>query len=281
MVLVEIWGRANIIPGAAPKAAVYFAVAGVLVGVLVLTGCGSASESQNSVTTSSGSASSSAQGSSSASASASVPPPMTPPPSFDRTRFSLDDPNSISVVSNKHRSLTPPSFEPGDLSTINGVPNNNGQPLREPAARAVEAMYADAVGQGISLIVASAYRSYSLQTSLYNGYVARDGQVAADTYSARPGYSEHQTGLAVDLDDGSGCLLEVCFESTAAGQWLVANGYKYGFVLRYPYGQDGITGFTYEPWHFRYVGVEIATELHNTGIVTLEQFFGLKPAPTY
>lgn len=202
-------------------------------------------------------------------------------PGFDRTALSIDDPMSIWAVSNKHRLLNPADFVPSDLSAVAGVPNEFSQPLREPAARAVEQLYAAAQNQGINFGIISAYRDYSTQVALYNKYVNRDGQEAADTYSARPGHSEHQTGLAVDFDDGGACYLNACFEATAAGQWLAAHAYEYGFVLRYPTGKEAITGFTYEPWHFRYVGVELATEMHNTGVQTLEEFFGLEAAPSY
>ena len=188
---------------------------------------------------------------------------------------------SLWVISNKHRQLSPAEFVPSDLSTVIGVPNEFSQPLREPAARAVEQLYSAAQSQGINFGIISAYRDFNTQVALYNKFVNRDGQEAADTYSARPGHSEHQTGLAVDFDDGGSCYLNACFESTAAGQWLAAHAYEYGFVLRYPSGKDAVTGFTYEPWHFRFVGVELATEMHNTGISTLEEFFGLEPAPTY
>ena len=202
-------------------------------------------------------------------------------PAFDRTLLSHDDPNSLWVISNKHRPLNPADFAPSDLSMPVGVPNEFTQPLREAAARAVETMYTDAVAQGANFGIISAYRDFGTQVSLYNRYVARDGQEAADTYSARPGHSEHQTGLAVDFDDGGDCYLNACFESTAAGQWLAANAANYGFVLRYPNGQDAITGFTYEPWHFRYIGVAAAQAMRDSGTPTLEQFFGLEPAPGY
>ncbi|WP_246323682.1 M15 family metallopeptidase [Alpinimonas psychrophila] len=220
--------------------------------------------------------------SASPSATAPVSAPVTPTtPTFDRTLLSLDDPNSLWVISNKRRPLNPVDFAPSDLSIPVGVPNEFTQPLREAAARAVEAMYTDAVAQGVNFGIISAYRDYGTQVSLYNRYVARDGQEAADTYSARPGHSEHQTGLAVDFDDGGACYLNACFESTVAGQWLAANAANYGFVLRYPNGQDTITGFTYEPWHFRYVGVGAAQAMRDAGTLTLEQFFGLHPAPGY
>lgn len=240
-----------------------------MVCVLLLTGCSSTAEVQASKTP---------QAKRSAEPVTTVTPSA---PSFDRTALSIDDPMSLWVVSNKHRQLNPAEFVPSDLSTVVGVPNEFSQPLREPAARAVEQLYAAAQSQGVNFGIISAYRDYNTQVALYNKFVNRDGQELADTYSARPGHSEHQTGLAVDFDDGGGCYLNACFESTAAGQWLAAHAYEYGFVLRYPAGKDAVTGFTYEPWHFRFVGVELATEMHNTGIATLEEFFGLAPAPSY
>ncbi|PRI11431.1 M15 family metallopeptidase [Leucobacter massiliensis] len=210
-----------------------------------------------------------------------TPEPTPEPPAFDKTAHSIDDPMSIWVVSNKQRPLTPADFEPADLVPTEGVANLNGQPLREVAARAAEDFIAGAAGAGFQVQIISAYRSYGLQQELYSGYVARDGQAAADTYSARPGYSEHQTGLTVDLDDASGCALESCFGETPAGQWLAANAADYGFVVRYPEGKQEITGFMPEPWHFRYVGVELAQQMRSEGVTTLEEFFGLPAAPGY
>lgn len=205
----------------------------------------------------------------------------SPTPTFDKTANSIDDPNSIWVVSNKLRPLNPIDFSPSDLSMPVGVENEFSQPLREPAARAVEQLVAAAQAEGVSMRIISAYRSYGTQTSLYSGYVQRDGQAAADTYSARPGHSEHQTGLAVDFDDHGSCYLATCFADTAAGVWLAEHAADYGFVLRYPNGADAITGFQYEPWHFRYVGSELAKEMKRTNTATLEEFFGLPAAPGY
>lgn len=204
-----------------------------------------------------------------------------PEPGFDRAANSIDDPMSIWVVSNKRRPLNPADFAPGDLVMPEGVENEWAQPLREPAARAVEALVGAAAAAGHRVWIISAYRDYGTQVSLYNSYVARDGQAAADTYSARPGHSEHQTGLAVDLDDFGGCYLNACFGDTPAGAWLAEHAADYGFIVRYPAGKESITGFTPEPWHFRYVGPELAGEMTRTGTTTLEEFFGLDPAPDY
>jgi D-alanyl-D-alanine carboxypeptidase len=134
---------------------------------------------------------------------------------------------------------------------------------------------------GITLRMSSAYRSYARQQTIYNGFVAREGVAGADTHSARPGNSEHQTGLVVDLDDGTGCNLSACFGTRPGGIWLAENAWKYGFILRYGNGWQPIVGYTYEPWHFRYVGVDVSTDMHNRGILTLEEYFGLPAAPDY
>ncbi len=123
---------------------------------------------------------------------------------------------------------------------------------------------------GISLFVASGFRSYDYQVELYDAYVKRDGKEAADTYSARPGYSEHQTGLAADIN-----AADSSFEDTPEAIWLDKNCYKYGFVIRFPKGKEQYTGYTYEPWHLRYVGERIAKEIHNAGGISLEEYYNL------
>lgn len=212
---------------------------------------------------------------------ATEPEPAPAAPSFDRTAHSIDDPTSIWVVSNKLRPLAPVDFVPSDLVPTQGVANDNGQPLREVSARAAEQLIAAAATAGHDVRIISAFRDYNLQVQLYNGYIARDGQSAADTYSARPGHSEHQTGLTVDLDDYGACYLAECFGATPAGQWLAANAAVHGFIVRYPTGKESVTGFMPEPWHFRYVGPELAAEMQATGVSTLEEFFGLPAAPGY
>ena len=203
-------------------------------------------------------------------------PELAPPP-----QVSLDDPNSITVVVNKQRPLQPAEWAPSDLVMPQGIPNTNGQPLRSEAAGALQQMYQSATAAGVPFIITSAYRDYWMQTSLFNNYAARDGVAAAETYSARPSHSEHQTGLAADLDDGSGCAFMSCFGETATGLWLRENAPQFGFILRYDNGQQNVVGYIYEPWHFRYVGVDIATDMRAKGIVNLEEYFGLPAAPGY
>lgn len=209
------------------------------------------------------------------------PPAEPAEPGFDRTQHSIDDPNSPWVVSNKLRPLDPIDWVPGDLVMPEGITSRNGQPLRAEAAASAATMLEAAEADGVWFLIGSAYRDYALQTSLYERYIQRDGQAAADTYSARPGHSEHQTGLAADFDDDGACYLDWCFGDTAAGVWLRENAAEHGWIMRYPEGYDHITGFMYEPWHYRYVGPDLALEMREQGILTLEEFFGLPEAPDY
>ena len=201
-------------------------------------------------------------------------PTPTPTPTFNKAQFSIDDAASLWVVVNKTRQLNPKNYAPA-LTALN-LPG--GGQMRPEAAAALTQMFADyQAASGAQLKVVSAYRSYSTQVSTYNGWVSRLGQAQADRQSARPGFSEHQSGLAVDINTGA----DQGFGATPAGMWLAANSYKYGFIVRYPDGLEPITGYEYEPWHFRFVGVDLATEMHATGVQTLEQFFGLPAAPNY
>lgn len=197
------------------------------------------------------------------------------PAAFDTKKYSIDDVTSIWVVVNKTRPLNPKTYAPADLTAVGG-----GQQMRAEAAGALKSLLAGAKSDGLTISPLSGYRSYGTQVSVYNNEVATNGQAVADTQSARPGTSEHQTGLAIDVG-GGGCGVEDCFGNTAQGKWVAANAYKYGFIIRYPQGKQSVTGYRYEPWHIRYVGVELATEMKNKGVQTLEEFFGLPPAPTY
>lgn len=200
-------------------------------------------------------------------------PTPTPTPTFNKALYSIDDPASYWIVVNKHRPLNPLQYEPSDLVEA-PVPYAYANIVRQAVADAVVRMFADYTAQtGDQLRLQSVFRDYSIQQSIYDGN---------DTLTARPGHSEHQTGLAIDISPLSGeCATQICFAQTQAGQWLAANAWQYGFVLRYPDGKTDITGYQFEPWHYRYVGPELATEMHNTGVQTLEEFFGLEAAPTY
>lgn len=164
------------------------------------------------------------------------------------------------LIANKKYPL-PKDFAPGES---------------KEARAAFEKMAQDAKKQGFELVAFSTYRSYEYQATLYNSYVARDGKEKADRYSARPGYSEHQTGLAFDIGEKGreDLWLEEAFGESPAGKWLAENAHKYGFILRYPKGKENITGYMYEAWHFRYLGVELATKVKESGL-TLEEYLGI------
>ena len=140
--------------------------------------------------------------------------------------------------------------------------------LEPKTYEAFKLMCDNALLDGITLKSISAYRSYSTQNSLYKSYVKKDGTKAADTYSARPGHSEHQTGLAIDINTSSS---KAKFETKKEYEWLVNNAYKYGFILRYPNNKTHITGYKYEPWHWRYVGIDVATKIFEEDI-TFEEY---------
>ena len=157
------------------------------------------------------------------------------------------------LIANKTYPL-PSTYNPGVNSTANA---------------ALQKMFAAAKKEGLNLFVRSGFRSYSTQKYLYNSYVNRDGAAAADRYSARPGHSEHQTGLAFDINKANSG-----FEGSKEAKWLAANCYKYGFIIRYPKGKESITGYIYEPWHIRYLGVDTATAVYNSGLC-LEEYLGI------
>lgn len=204
---------------------------------------------------------------------------------FNKQQYSTTNPASIWVVVNKKHPLNPINYAPADLRIPNvplRVPGNESMQLRAEPARAIERMFAAAGQDNLQLMISSGYRSYTYQTGLYNGYVSSEGQTLADQQSARPGHSEHQTGLAVDIEPASHhCELNNCFADTPEGKWLVANSYKYGFILRYTPDKVATTGYESEPWHFRYIGVALAAQMHSANINTLEEFFGISGGTGY
>ncbi len=203
---------------------------------------------------------------------------------FDKKKFSVNESSSLWVVVNKGRML-PTAYVPAKLITPNialrTYATDPEMHLRKEAAGGLEKMFSDAAKTGIKLRLASGYRSYSEQVSVYASEVKNFGQVNADKESARPGHSEHQTGLAADIEPFNRvCELNQCFENTPEGKWLAANSYKYGFIIRYTKTGESLTGYKYEPWHIRFIGNDLATEIHRTN-QTLEQFFGLSAYTTY
>lgn len=201
-------------------------------------------------------------------------PTFTPTATIEPTPVPLDHDtyDSLYVITNKNHPLAD-DYEPSDLVTPNVLATRDGLELRQEAATALEEMFAGAESDGLTLRLGSGYRSYSTQERLFNNYVARDGEEAANRYSARPGQSEHQTGWAVDISDGSmNNWLKNSFKNTPEGIWLSENSYKYGFVLRYTEEKEDITGYIYEPWHFRYIGLDEAQKVFDSGL-TLEEFY--------
>lgn len=150
-----------------------------------------------------------------------------------------------------------------------GLPSSYNPGVDSTAQSALNKMISAAKSDGIKLTVISDFRSYSSQERIYNNYVSRDGKAEADRYSARPGHSEHQTGLAFDLNS-----LSQSFENTAEGKWIAKNCYKYGFIIRFPKGKESKTGYMYEPWHVRYLGVDTATKVYNSGLC-LEEYLNI------
>ena len=181
--------------------------------------------------------------------------------------------NGILIV-NKTYSL-PSTYGPALAS---GECNDDSKCFTSETWNAYTSMRLNAKSAGINIKIGSGFRSYSTQSTIYNNYVARDGKDKADTYSARPGYSEHQTGMAMDIcstNTNKACI-NSGFDNTDEAKWLNENAYVYGFILRYPQGKQGITGYKYESWHYRYVGKELAKTLYNNGNwITLEEYFGL------
>lgn len=182
----------------------------------------------------------------------------------------------MTVVVNKQRAL-PADYIPADLVEPN-VPfpfdeKVEKRMLRAEAAAALEKLFAKAKEQGIELYAVSGYRSYRTQKSLFETYVKTQGAEHAAAYSAVPGKSEHQTGLAMDVSGADAkTRLEESFADTPEGQWVAANCAEFGFIIRYVKGKEEITGYAYEPWHLRYVGKEMAQEITSQGI-TLEDYF--------
>lgn len=180
----------------------------------------------------------------------------------------VTNPTSIIVVVNKKHCFSPMTWEPNDLSLLGEYY------MRAEAAQHMQAMIDAAAGTGLEFAVSSGYRSYNNQVSTYAYWVEVNGsQAEADKVSARPGYSEHQTGLVADLKTGT-CELD-CFGTSSAYQWLVAHASAYGFIQRYPVGLSSITGYQTESWHWRYVGTSVAQDMKAKGIETLEQYLGV------
>lgn len=174
--------------------------------------------------------------------------------------------NDLTILVNKYHKL-PDDYIPSDLTSLS---YNANYKLRKPAADAFEELTAAGKLDNVIFYPFSPYRSFDLQTRLYNNYKNRDGEEKADTYSARPGFSEHQLGLAVDIR--SNTLSDNL--TSEHYTWMLNNSYKYGFIVRYPKGKQHITQFIEEPWHLRYLGVDLATKVHESGL-TYDEYYDI------
>lgn len=187
----------------------------------------------------------------------------------------VSDPFDLLVLCNKYNQL-PSDFSPEDLESVpEGYYVDDGKTyqMAMPALNAFIQMADAAAEEGITLKIASGYRTYAYQEGLYNRYVANHGKAEADTFSARPGHSEHETGLACDINDVS-----ASFEDTDAFRWLSEHAHEYGYILRYPKALEGETGYMYEPWHYRYVGEETATAVFEQNI-TFDAYYAMMILP--
>lgn len=191
----------------------------------------------------------------------------------------LAQPESVTALVNPFNKL-PENYSPSDLvyPDVRFIFSEKVEKrmLRKEAAEALERMFAAAEKDGIYLAGVSGYRSHETQKALFDRYVKRDGYEKARTYSALPGTSEHETGLAMDVSGSDGkCAAADCFGDTKEAKWLKKNAAEHGFIIRYPDGKDDITGYQYEPWHLRYVG-ELAVDIAEGGL-TLEEYYDAVP----
>lgn len=183
----------------------------------------------------------------------------------------ISDPSSTTVLVNKYRRLDS-DYVPSDLEQIDQRYNPEGLLLRRKARIAFEIMCDTAKRDGIHLEAVSTFRSFSYQSRVYHKNLTPDMSLEEyhairDKVSARAGHSEHQTGFAVDINE-----LEESFEATPTGIWLNMNSWRFGFLLRYPKGKENITGYAYEPWHFRYLGIDLAVKVHLSNL-TYDEYY--------
>lgn len=193
-------------------------------------------------------------------------------PSWPNTEFTIDGDNPLSLANKQYQ--LPQDYEPQDLVLLTdlGITNTNSARLRKEAAESLQKMAAEITKAGINYNVTSGYRSFSDQVRVYNYWIKYyGGDIAAtDQVSARPGYSEHQLGLAVDFTTSANENMFYLFETTPLSKWLAVHASEYGFVISYPQGKTDITGYTYEPWHYRYVGIENAKKVVDSGLTLTE-----------
>ncbi len=193
-------------------------------------------------------------------------------------------PDSITALVNKELSL-PSDYIPEDLVVPNVYFNTNyfdeKKQMRSEAAKALEELFGAATEENLTLCAISGYRSYQRQYDIFTNNVLTKGMDHTSKFSAVPGYSEHQTGLSIDVSTKSvNYRIDSSFAETPEGKWLAENAHHYGYIIRYPEGKSNITGYSYEPWHIRYVGIDLATFLYKNNL-TLEEFYGFEPSYDY
>ncbi|NAZ86479.1 M15 family metallopeptidase [Kineococcus indalonis] len=198
--------------------------------------------------------------------------PVEPPPGF-----STSDPASPWVVVNKRHPVTPPDFVPPALATV------GGKEVAALVAPDLTALLAAAGAEGVRLTLTSGYRSAGHQRAVHERAVRRDGAETAESLSARPGHSEHQTGLAIDFGSAvqPGCAVEDCFGLTDEARWLAERAGAFGFLQRYTARNSPVTGYAPESWHYRWVGADLVARMAERGVSTLEEFFGVTGGPRY
>ena len=208
-----------------------------------------------------------------------APTPIATPTAvgIDLARYSTVDASSLWVVVNKQHPIDPIRYQPPDLVPFAGTR------VRAVVAADLQAMFTAAAADGVRLGLRTAYRPYDDQVVIHADAVRRSGAAYADQYSARAGYSEHQTGLAMDLHSTSrpSCDLTTCFASTTEAQWVGAHGWEYGFIVRYTPENSAETGYAPEAWHLRYVGRDLAAWMHTVGARSLEAVFGTSGGAEY
>ena len=190
--------------------------------------------------------------------------------------ITIENPEKLDVLVNKKRNLSE-NYVPEDLVTLSELPTVLSNPevnqLRSAAYQALKELFSAATEAGYELHARSGYRSYYTQALLYSSYVDSYGKAAAGKYSAKPGQSEHQTGLSIDITcEALNYKLDTTFAETEEGKWVAENAHNYGYIIRYPKGKEEITGYAYEPWHIRYLGAELAEKIYDSGL-TMEEYF--------
>lgn len=190
----------------------------------------------------------------------------------------VSDPASLLVLVNKQNNLPADYVPVGMVIPDVPFPFSEDRPqkkLHPAAAAALEELFAAVKAEGLELYAISGYRSYATQQGIFAAKAAARGEEVANQTSARAGHSEHQTGLAMDVTNAKvNFALETSFGATTEGLWLAANAHRYGFIIRYQLGKDAVTGYSYEPWHLRYVGIEAAGEIFAAGVVFEEYLAG-------